>query len=254
MFAPFLKIFDVIPGWAWAILLVSALGVAAVEREMHLNEKTAFSTFRATAAEKDTKLATLGREVVEAREALTAIRFKHSQEINDVVTHEKTVTAAALAAGATTRGMLVSATAALSASRGDGAIGDPKALKRAEDRAFAFGELLSVCDRVAESLGSQAEGLATQVRGLQAAYASLEVVQLGLLAGGPLANLYQIDPRQATLGRVVVDAFLPQTPVKPEVDAVPGLGRENLQVHLQGNPSLQHVLDNERVELVVGHL
>jgi hypothetical protein len=208
--AAFAKLFDIIPGWVYAILLGLALLTAAVERSSHQATKVTLAEFKTEVATQKAALADAARIATEARAELSTYREKIARKVDDEVNVEKRKTADAVAAGGATRKLLLDATARLSARSGSGDA-DPGALQRAEEAAAAFGVLLGQCDKVAEDLGRDAEDLATQVRGLQQQYLSL----LFKRPAGPLTNRDQVDPGFAPVWDVVVDAPLPYAASKP---------------------------------------
>jgi hypothetical protein len=266
---PFLKLFDFIPSWCWALICAAAMVFAGTQYELKLGADHALDKVRVEVAQKETARANAAREATEIKLAFAEFRTLKTQEMNNALHAEKEKTRVAVASSAVTGKLLNDATAALN-TRGSSVSADPAAQRRAEDRAEAFGLLLGQCDRMAESLGAETEGLATQVRGLQAAYALLDKPAVGaklgglendlwlsgrlLLAGGPEVNGLQADPHPATLGVVEVDTPLPEAPVDPRVDRVVGLVREVPLVGLQRNPALQHVVDDEAFELFIRHL
>lgn len=194
---PFLKIFDVIPGWVYSAALAAMLIFAGLQHEEAVTYENKLEQAKTHDAQMEVIRATTAREATEAKLALSSFRATHTQEVNDAVHVEKEKTRLANAAGAVTRKLLTDATAALS-TRSDQAAADPEATRRAEHRADVFGELLGTCDAVAADLGGKAEGLATQVRGLLAYYklAGLDKIPATL---DPLPDGDKANPGAATL-------------------------------------------------------
>lgn len=168
----FLKLFDMVPGWVWAILLALALSVNVAQKLTLDHTKVKLAQAGQELSDVKLKHEKAAREGSEANRKIETLRTKAAEEINDVVDQERGQTARAVRDGDAARSLLVDATRRLGA-RSVAAPSDPQALTRVEARAAAFGELLEKCDAVAADLGRDAEGLATQVRGLQRGYLSL---------------------------------------------------------------------------------
>jgi hypothetical protein len=244
---PFLKLFDICPGWVWAILFGLALMGGCAERNMHQGTKVKLAEAKAELAEVRAAGEKAARDLSEANRKIESTRFRVAEEVRDATHKENRGTAAAVDAGRSDRKRLLDATAAATAPSSSTATVSPQALARAEQKAAAFGKLLEQCDAVAENLGRDAEELATQVRGLQRSYNSL-------LATGPAAYSGQVDPNLAPDRLVVVDSVLPEALLDPVLDPAADLGGEVQLVRLEGHPPLHHALEDEHSELAVAHV
>jgi hypothetical protein len=230
---PFLKVFDIIPGWVWALVVAGALaagfGLYGVEVVAHSGTKVKLAEQITETARKENERATVAQEAAELRAEVSELRAKEAQEINDEVQAEKQRTAAAVAGESAAKQRLLELTAESNRPSSSEGSGDPKALRRAEERAAAFGGLLATCDAVAESLGRDVEDLATQVRGLIRSYDSLGLRPI-TTALDPFADREQVDPGPRLRWDGVVDATGPDAASEPRVDLGLGLVRVVPQV------------------------
>lgn len=174
-------IFDMVPGWVWAIFLAMAISVGCTEKLRLLDAKATAAEFKQQVAEKEAQRAVTAAQAEHLRAEVTAFRAQRAQEIHDEVYQEHRRTELAFAAGHVEHDRLQHDTETITAPSGSAGGGDTAALRRVEATARALGGLLSTCDAVAEGLGRDSEDLATQVRGLIKVHESLSV-RVGLRA------------------------------------------------------------------------
>lgn len=165
------KLLDAVPSWAWiAIVAALTFGCFLLKLDLAYTE-TLLAHSKTELAQVRGAHEKAARERSEAYRKIDQVRAKVAQEVEDAVAVERRKTAAAVDNAAVASSKLRNVTLELARERGRP--DDPTALRRAEARAEAFGELLVQCYRVSEGLGREAEDLATQVRGLQWRYQSL---------------------------------------------------------------------------------
>lgn len=163
---------SLIPSWLWAAALSAAMLVNCASQVQLSKQKLVTADLKTQHAELRAAQEQAARQQSEMFRALEITRTNHVAEISAKVSSEQRKTAAAIRAGDSVRSVLIDTTAALATASADGTC-DPTTLRRAEDRATAFGRLLGTCDQVAGDLGRASEELASQVRGLQAIYEGL---------------------------------------------------------------------------------
>lgn len=212
MFA-FLKIFDMVPGWVWAAMVLVATLAACAESNSHKTTKLKMAEYEVLVGKLEVAREKAVREAEESNRKVETLRNTRAQEIDHVIREEQRATANLVRDAAATRSMLISATAALTTLGGSATV-DPKALARAEEGAAALGQLLGTCDQVAEDLGRDVEDLASQVRGLLQRYDSLGQGLAGkedlfLFTGNPFTYGSQVDPGLTSWRHVVVSTPLP---------------------------------------------
>ena len=242
---PFLKFFDIIPSWVYAIVIAALTLLCGLLQLEVYSSKTDTATVKTELADTRAAHEKAARMMGEAYRQIDALRSRAQQEINNDGNKERAGTALAFRVGDDSRGLLLSATRSFSS--GSATASDPFALTRAERRADTFGELLGQCDKVAADLGRSAEDLATQVRGLQRSYQSLvdTAKRIGSLAGGeadpiilysrfsdPSLDGKQVDPHAASFRRAVVNLSQPVLALDTGLDRPKGLITVQPQVGL----------------------
>ena len=159
-----------------AFLLAAIAAVGAVIGFGHARFDAGQSAGRAYVqaqwnAEKVVQLAAAQKQE-EANRAIETQRATQAQEIADELDHEKSLTAAALARAATTERLRAAAVSAYASVVGR-VPGDTGTVPGIAERAATLGRLLNTCRDQSTSDAGDLEGLASQVRGLQASYLSL---------------------------------------------------------------------------------
>jgi hypothetical protein len=242
MFKAILGIFDLVPGWVWAVLFTLATISSCSEANQHLNTKVKAAEYKQQAEEREAQRAIVAAQLQSKRAEITALRAEHAQEINDALRKEHRKTELALAAGQSVRDRLQHTTKDVASGVCTG--GDnTEAVKRAEAVTGAFGSLLGACDRVAESLAADAERLASQVRSLISSYDSLSL-KPGPSSLDPFPNREQVHPSSGLRWNDVVHSSKPHTASDSGVDLRLRLLRVDALVGGQGNPATHHALDH----------
>lgn len=209
MLTPFLSIFEIVPGWVWAAICAAFMLTTCAERSAHQTTQLTFAKARADWAKTEAAQERIARQASENYRAKEAQWAANLKEVEDVLRTERQAVDELVRRSVATRSVLVSSTFAVSAR--SGAATDPTAaLRRAEDTAEAFGQLLVRCDAVAEGLGRDAEALAAQVRALIAADRAIS---------DPVPDRRQVDPSPPLPRDGVVRSALPDPSTQPSLDA-----------------------------------
>lgn len=178
----FLKVFDLVPGWVWAMLLTGALlstcaqrGMLLEERGAHAATKVSFKDYEARMERRENERAQTALVEAENQRELERNRRLAAQEAQNVLLAETARTAAARAAADTRRSLLGQTIDALTApsAAGGQVSGDTAALRRAEETAAVLGRLLKACRAEGDGDAGELEQLAGQIRGLITQYEGL---------------------------------------------------------------------------------
>lgn len=176
------KIFDIVPGWIWALVCVALLAWVSTERALRVNEIRAHSITKEQYADYRAKVS--DREAVRSQHAMEASERNRETERfrNKAATEAQNEVIANVRREAATRAVrderrrvfdaAVEAATARSPANGQSS-GDPAALRRAEEAAATVGNLLKSCRNEADGDAEELEALAAQVRGLIRQYESL---------------------------------------------------------------------------------
>lgn len=178
----FLKLFDIVPGFVWALMLAGALVMAGVAKMGHNSEiarhadtKVEYHTYQLNAEKRENVRAQFALAEGEKQRELERNRSKAAQETQNALLAETSRTAAARAVAVErgrVRGDDIARFATGSAVGGQSG-GNPAADPGATERALTLGRLLATCRTEGDGDAGELEDLASQVRGLKARYLSL---------------------------------------------------------------------------------
>lgn len=162
---------DLVPSWLWLVIAGAFAATSCVEHNTITQLRLDIEVKDKAVAEKEAARAKAALAAEQAQRALGAMRQRTLDEVANEVDAERKKTAAAVARGAARERVWHNAVAALSGP--NNASGSPKTAAELARATAALGWVYESCRRQRRSGAEQAEGLATQVRGLQKAYSAL---------------------------------------------------------------------------------
>ncbi len=180
----FLKVFDIVPGWVYLLVIAGMFVGVLAERSMRHTEEKAhaittanFADYRSRVQERESVRAQTAMLETNKQRDLEKLRRTAAQKAQDELIAETSRTAAAVAAADTRRKLLGATIDALTSpsAAGGGASGDSAALRKVEVVASALGGLLKTCRAEGDSDARELEQLAGQVRALITQYEGLLV-------------------------------------------------------------------------------
>jgi hypothetical protein len=177
-----LGVFDIVPGWMYALALAGLALLFHVqhiellsERADHALTKSEFSGYEKQVFKRESLRAQAALIEQEKQRDLERIRRAAASAADSLLAAEARRSAESRAAYEQRGGLLDAAIARITAagSAGGERSGDSPALRRAETAATTLGDLLATCRREAGEDAGELEGLASQVRGLILQYEGL---------------------------------------------------------------------------------
>lgn len=163
---------DLIPRWLLAALLAASLAHGCVISHQRDSARSDLKSEKLARATETAARELAARKATDEVRKIEQDRVAKAQQIAVATAREKSAVQLALRAALADADGLRSAIE-LYASGGGTAPSNTGSEPRIDDRATVLGQLLATCQREAVEDAGIAEGLATQVRGLQSAYKSL---------------------------------------------------------------------------------
>lgn len=167
-----LALLDLIPRWLLAALLAASLAHSCVTTLQRDSARSDLKSEKLSRANETAARELAARKATDEVRKIEQDRVAKAQQIAVATAREKSAIRAALDTALADADSLRNAIELYAAS-GDRAPSDTSTKPGPDDRAATLGNLLATCTREAVEDAGIAEGLASQVRGLQSAYKSL---------------------------------------------------------------------------------